>query len=244
MLFWPTLLPSPLLTSLYSSPLLLLLLLSSTTTTTSTTPLLSSPILLLLLLLSSPLLSSPLLLLLLLSSPILLLLLLSSPLLVLLLLFSPLLYVWQAVGAIFFWAGSDYSMFGSSCSIFFWQALVAFFWPTLRSSVFAYDEIVQLHTLCGIWANDQEPVRNLTSIPIAPTLPIMLSLCSKFMIKWWLTCFWGLYLYSFCDLLLLYQINLWFDGVVRQYDSQVVSLGFLFFPPLLLMNVMLVYDLT
>ena len=31
---------------------------------------------------------------------------------------------------------------------------------------------------------------------------IMMSLCSKFMIKWWLTYFWGLYFYSFCDLLL------------------------------------------
>jgi hypothetical protein len=46
----------------------------------------------------------------------------------------------------------------------------------------------------------------LTSLPAAPTLPsrtsVMMSLYSKFMIKWWLTCFWGLYFYSFCHLLL------------------------------------------
>jgi hypothetical protein len=45
-------------------------------------------------------------------------------------------------------------------------------------------------------------VRNLASLLAAPTLPspllsVMIPLCSKTMIKWWLTCFWGLPLFSF-----------------------------------------------
>ena len=69
---------------------------------------------------------------------------------------------------------------------------------------FVDDEIVQVHTLYGIWADDQELMRNLVSLPAAPTLPsplfsVMMPWCSKFKIRWWLTCFWGLYhcYYSF-----------------------------------------------
>lgn len=36
---------------------------------------------------------------------------------------------------------------------------------------FVDDEIVQVHTLYGIWANDQELVRNMASLAAAPTLP-------------------------------------------------------------------------
>ena len=39
---------------------------------------------------------------------------------------------------------------------------------------FADDEIVQVHTLYGIWADDQELVRNLTSLVAAPILPSLL----------------------------------------------------------------------
>ena len=93
------------------------------------------------------------------------------------------------------------SMFVSSCCIFFCQIS-----PLLSSPLhcFADDKIVQVHTLYGIWADDQELVRNLASLSAAPTLPsplfsIMMLWCSKFQIRWWLTCFWGLYYcyYSF-----------------------------------------------
>jgi hypothetical protein len=58
----------------------------------------------------------------------------------------------------------------------------------------ACDEIVQLQKLFGIWADDLELVRNMTSLPAAPTVFVdmltifMMPLCSKFLIKWWLTC--------------------------------------------------------
>ena len=63
---------------------------------------------------------------------------------------------------------------------------------------FADDEIIQVHTLYGIWADDQELMRNLASLAAAPTLPsplfsVMMPWCSKFKIRWCLTCFWGLY---------------------------------------------------
>ena len=69
---------------------------------------------------------------------------------------------------------------------------------------FADDEIVQIHKLYGIWADNQELMRNLASLAAAPTLSsplfsVMMPWCSKFKIRWWLTCFWGLYYcyYSF-----------------------------------------------
>ena len=61
------------------------------------------------------------------------------------------------------------------------------------SSLLCYDALMlQIH--------DQELIRNLASLAAAPTLPsplfsVMMLWCSKFMIKWWLTCFWGLYYY-------------------------------------------------
>jgi hypothetical protein len=59
------------------------------------------------------------------------------------------------------------------------------------------DEIVQLQKLFGIWADDLELVRNLASLPAAPTIFVDMltvfiyahcfydALCSKFLIKWW-----------------------------------------------------------
>jgi hypothetical protein len=61
---------------------------------------------------------------------------------------QPLLYfIWQALVAFL------YSMFGlAAAALFFWQPTCCFFGqlssPLL--SVFAYDEIVQFHTLSGI----------------------------------------------------------------------------------------------
>jgi hypothetical protein len=64
----------------------------------------------------------------------------------------------------------------------------------------ACDEIVQLQKLFGIWADDLELVRNLASLPATLTVFVdmltifiyahyfMMPLCSKFLIKWWLTC--------------------------------------------------------
>ena len=56
-----------------------------------------------------------------------------------------------------------------------------FFLPNLPSPLlcFADDEIVQVHTLYGIWADDQELVRNLTSYQ--PPL-LSFSICSLFFI--------------------------------------------------------------
>ena len=119
----------------------------------------------------------------------------------------PILYVLEAAPA--FFAKSPLSFicchlsyplcFGSSTCFFFAKSPLSS--PLL---CFADDEIVQVHTLYRIWADDQELMRNLASLPTAPTLPsplfsVMMPWCSKFMIKWWLTCFWGLYYcyYSF-----------------------------------------------
>ena len=110
------------------------------------------------------------------------------------------------------------SMFGKQLLLFlhiflsmFVKQLLLFFAKSPLSSpllCFVDDEIVQVHTLYGIWADDQELMRNLTSLAAAPTLPspffsVMMPWCSKFMIKWWLTCFWGLF---FCCLPLLLWI--------------------------------------
>ena len=81
----------------------------------------------------------------------------------------------------------------SSCYFFFAKSPLPS--PLL---CFADDEIIQVHTLYGIWADDQELVRNLASLAAAPILPsplfsVMMPWCSKFKIRWWLTCFWGLY---------------------------------------------------
>jgi hypothetical protein len=74
----------------------------------------------------------------------------------------------------------------------------SFFAPTSTLSLsslpsLACDEIVQLQKLFRIWADDLELVRNLASLPNAPTVFVdmltvfMMPLCSKFLIKWWLT---------------------------------------------------------
>jgi hypothetical protein len=60
-----------------------------------------------------------------------------------------------------------------------------------------------IHTLHGLWANDQHlwgtwhhsqpPLLYLLSFSV------MMPWCSKSIIKWWLTCFWGLhYCYFLC----------------------------------------------
>jgi hypothetical protein len=53
-------------------------------------------------------------------------------------------FIWQALVAFL------YFMFGSSYSIFCQAPVVFLANSPLLSFVFAYDEIVQLHTLCGI----------------------------------------------------------------------------------------------
>ena len=112
------------------------------------------------------------------------------------------------------------SMFGKQLLFFlhiflsmFVKQLLLFFAKSPISSpllCFADDEIIQVYTLYGIWADDQELVRNLTSLPATPTLPspiffVMMPWCSKFMIKWWLIYFWGLYYcyYSFLYIVVL-----------------------------------------
>jgi hypothetical protein len=73
----------------------------------------------------------------------------------------------------------------------------SFFAPTSTLSSLPYlasDEIVQLQKLFGIWADDLKLVRNLASLPNAPTIFVdmltvfMMPLWSKFLIKWWLIC--------------------------------------------------------
>ena len=86
-----------------------------------------------------------------------------------------------------------------------------FFWQTVISSPLFCLWWNYPTPLFGIWADDQELVRNLASLPAAPSVFSICSLfsyiltmfmmpwCSKFMIKWWLTCFWGIHYryYSF-----------------------------------------------
>ena len=58
--------------------------------------------------------------------------------------------------------------------LFYYSSLFVFFAKSPLSSpllCFADDEIVQVHTLYEIWADDQELVRNLASLAAAPTLP-------------------------------------------------------------------------
>ena len=53
------------------------------------------------------------------------------------------------------------------------QLFLFFTKSPLSSSLLCFvdDEIVQVHTLYGILADDQELMRNLTSLAAAPTLP-------------------------------------------------------------------------
>ena len=103
-----------------------------------------------------------------------------------------------------------FAIFAISCCSMFAKQLLLFFTKSPFSSPLLYfvdDEIVQVHTLYGIWADNQELVRSFASLAASPTLPslfsVMMPWCSKFMIKWWLTCFWGLY---YCYYLFFYYI--------------------------------------
>ena len=79
------------------------------------------------------------------------------------------------------------AIFAISCCSMFAKQLLLFFAKSPLSSpllCFAGDEIVHVHTLYGIWADDQELVRNLASLAAAPTLPsplfsIMMPWCSQ-----------------------------------------------------------------
>ena len=123
---------------------------------------------------------------------------------------SPLLYFCH-LSYLLCLGSSSYFFLHIFLSIFVKQLLL--FLPNLPSPLlsfcFADDEIVQVYTLYGIWADDQELVKNLASLAAAPTLPsplfcVMMPWCSKFMIKWWLTCFWGLYHCCFLFFILLF----------------------------------------
>jgi hypothetical protein len=82
----------------------------------------------------------------------------------------------------------------STCTVFVFSALFGLWWNC------------QLQKLFGIWADDLKLVRNLASLPAVPTVFVdmltvfMMPLCSKFLIKWWLT--WSetycLYRYAHC----------------------------------------------
>ena len=122
-------------------------------------------------------------------------------------------------------------------SSMFWKQHLLFFAKSPLSSpllCFADDEIVQVHTLYGIWADDQELVRNLASLAAAPTLPsplfsVMMPWCSKFKIRWWLTCFWGLYhcYFSFFYILLFYRTTLVYRPFLFLIPSRVPKAHFL-----------------
>ena len=58
----------------------------------------------------------------------------------------------------------------------------------------------------------------------------MMPLCSKFFIKWWLTCFWGLYLYyyyyySFCELVWTWLMAIFFTSTRKWTLAMLFSTG-------------------
>ena len=58
----------------------------------------------------------------------------------------------------------------------------------------------------------------------------MMPLCSKFLIKWWLTCFWGLYLYyyyyySFCELVWTWLMAIFFTSTRKWTLAMLFSTG-------------------
>ena len=81
------------------------------------------------------------------------------------------------------------------------------------------------------WSRTYEELDIISSRPTLPSplFSVMIPLCSKFMIKRWLTCFWGLYYcyYSFFYILLFYRTTLVYIPFLFLIPSSVPKAHFL-----------------
>jgi hypothetical protein len=73
-------------------------------------------------------------------------------------------------------------------------------------------------------------VRNLASLPVAPTVFFyMLTVVMMPLFKWWLTCFWGLYLYyyyyPFCELVWTWLMAIFFTSTRKWALAMLFSTG-------------------
>jgi hypothetical protein len=113
---------------------------------------------------------------------------------------------------------SIYAFFGHLSSPLCLGSSSCFFWPTLLSSLLPmmklsnsrnyleHDELM-IKNLWGTWHHYQPSLLcfSICSLFLYMLTVFMMPLCSKLLIKWWLTCFWGLYhhyyyYYLFCDI--------------------------------------------
>ena len=104
------------------------------------------------------------------------------------------------------------AIFAISCCSMFAKQLLLFFQisPLLSSPLFCrWWNCLSPNIIWNMswWSRTCEELGIITSRPTlhCPLFSVMMPWCSKFMIKWWLTCFWGLYYcyYSFFYIVIL-----------------------------------------
>jgi hypothetical protein len=86
--------------------------------------------------------------------------------------------------------------------------------------------------LWGTWHHYQLPLLSFSicSLFLYMLVVFTMPLCSKFLITWWLTCFWGLYLYyyyyySFCELVWTRLMAILFTSTRKWTLAMLFSMG-------------------